>query len=214
MRAPDYRLRQVISNDPGLFGRRERTVNVQLGGDVLPPDASNSLSMSMWVTMCERRLEEHRRELTAIGVVALPVRDAEHRLLMLHALSSAKRRVCITSPHLGVGVLGSHVVNGLLGARSRNVDVAVAFNEERIGEAIRFAERRRELEGAGVKFIQRSTHAKVLVCDDWATVSSFNFLSFEGYYDNERRARHEFGVRVIDATVAERLSSMVCGIGV
>ena len=61
----------------------------------------------------------------------------------------------------------------------------------------------RQLEQAGVTFLERDVHAKVLVCDDWVIVSSFNFLSFAGYYDMHRRARHELGIRVVGGRFAD-----------
>jgi phosphatidylserine/phosphatidylglycerophosphate/cardiolipin synthase-like enzyme len=142
-------------------------------------------------------------------MIALPVRDVEHRHLLLHALASASQRVVVASPELGVGALGAHMVDALKAARSRGVTVTLVFAEERIRDAIRFSDRRRELEAAGVSLCKLDTHAKLLVCDDWAVVTSFNFLSFEGYYDNDRRARHEFGIRVLDGTVADNLVELL-----
>ena len=206
---PDYRLRRSISSDPVLFGRREDMSAVQLGGDVVAPDPSNPLSVTFWKEAWSRRLREHQKRLDVVGVMALPVRDAEHRQLLLYALASANRRVVVASPQLGVGILGSHMVAVLKAARHRGVGVTLVFGEERIGDAIRFSDRRNELEALGVSFIKLDTHAKILVCDDWAVVTSFNFLSFEGYYDNERRARHEFGLRVIDAITSDRMIQLL-----
>jgi phosphatidylserine/phosphatidylglycerophosphate/cardiolipin synthase-like enzyme len=206
---PDYRVRRSISSDPVLFGRREDTSGVQLGGGALAPDPSNPLSVSLWKNAWNQRLAEHRSRLSATGMIALPVRDAEHRHLLLHALASASQRVVVASPELGVGALGSYMVDALKSARSRGVTVTLVFAEERIRDAIRFSDRRRELEAAGVSLCKLDTHAKLLVCDDWAVVTSFNFLSFEGYYDNDRRARHEFGIRVLDGTVADNLVELL-----
>ena len=54
---------------------------------------------------------------------------------------------------------------------------------------------------------QQDSHAKVLVVDDEAMVTSFNFLSFDGYYGGvgRRRQRAEVGVRIFGGDVASRL---------
>ena len=46
-----------------------------------------------------------------------------------------------------------------------------------------------------LNFVRTDVHAKVLVADDRACITSFNFLSFEGV-GRGRRVRRELGVRV------------------
>jgi phosphatidylserine/phosphatidylglycerophosphate/cardiolipin synthase-like enzyme len=108
--------------------------------------------------------------------------------------------VLIESPTVKQAATSAPFVELVLEARQRGVDIAIRFAEREPagpeGDA-RWA----KLAAAGVRMIEADTHAKVLVCDGWAVVTSFNFLSFEG------RHRREFGVQVVDTELAERIAS-------
>lgn len=137
-----------------------------------------------------------------------PVSDAEHRMLLVKALETARERLVISSRTLGIGVLAKVPVKALQEAVARGVKVTLVYSEEKdpSGEQGQW---RAELESAGVRLLVRDIHSKVLVCDDWAVVSSFNFLSFEGYFSNRGRARHELGVRILGQDLADKVAGAV-----
>lgn len=204
---PDFRLQRVLSDDPTLFGCRPTVAPVNIGREISPPRDTEA-SRRIWHAEWDRRVQSLRKELEQVRDVATPVSDAEHRMLLVKALESAKERLLISSEVLGVGVLGQVPMRSLREAVRRGVKVTLIFRDERdpTGE---LGPRRAELESLGVRLLVRDIHAKVLVCDDWAVVSSFNFLSFEGYYGSSGRARHELGVRLLERQMADRLSEAV-----
>ena len=93
-------------------------------------------------------------------------------------------------------------------ARNRGVEVTIVHRGRSEWNA-ELASSQAELAEAGVRFVERDIHAKILVCDDWAVVTSYNFLSFVGYYDEFRRARHELGLRILDRGLADELAKIL-----
>ena len=202
-RIPDFRLQRVISEDPTLFGSRPSLPPVSIGREIGAPREAEQ-SRKIWRAEWERRVAVLKEELKQVRDVVTPVSDAEHRMLLLNALETARERLVITSKALGVGVLGQIPMKALRETLGRGVKVTLVFSEERdtTGE---FGPRRAELESLGVKLLVRDIHSKVLVCDDWSLVSSFNFLSFEGYYGSSGNTRHELGVRFLERMMADQL---------
>jgi hypothetical protein len=221
MLLPDFQLQRVLNEDPTLFGRRPAVTSVPIGSPIGPPSLATpaaqgalgkslapgqlqTISLKLWHDAWGKRVTELKTELGRMKGVVIPTFDAEHRQLLLEAITSARKRLVLSSKMLGSGVLGAVPFQELLKALQRGVSVTLVFHDEWDGGG-EYGERRAKLEAAGARFLSRDVHAKVLVCDDWAIVSSFNFLSFEGYYDNERRARHELGVRLLDPGFADKL---------
>lgn len=200
---PDYLLRALISDDPTLDGRRLLAPPVEIGGEIEAPDYP-----SIWREALRRRAETVRQRVEKLSPLAQPVIDGQHREFLVAALQTARRRIVVSSKDLGVGLLGGTIADLVLEARRRGVDVKVvhAGHAEWSEELQR---RKEELERAGVTFMLRDVHAKVLVCDDWVIVSSFNFLSFAGYYDMHRRARHELGVRLVGGEYADEVAELL-----
>src|ERR1041384_565109 len=65
----------------------------------------------------------------------------------------------------------------------------------------RTTDRLTRLRRAGAEIMDLASHGKILVCDDWAIVSSYNFLSA----DPGLRSAHELGLQVFDAAIVEQL---------
>lgn len=200
---PDYLLRALISDDPTLDGRRLLAPPVEIGGEIESPDYP-----AVWRDTLRRRAEEVKQRVDRLSPLAQPVIDGQHREFLVAALQTARRRIVLSSKELGVGLLGGTVSELVLEARKRGVDLKVvhAGHADWSDELQR---RKDELERAGVTFMQRDIHAKVLVCDEWVIVSSFNFLSFAGYYDMHRRARHELGVRLLGGGFADDIAKLL-----
>ncbi|KYF82477.1 hypothetical protein BE17_29265 [Sorangium cellulosum] len=202
---PDFRLRARIIDSPALLGMSERSQRAPTVDTILPPrldlnDQMRQLSTKLWSREWRQRVAQLRRQLEAARPVAIPVRDVEHRELFLYALEHAERRLHLESPDVAAAGLSAPVVDALKRARARGVDVRLRYQKREIageeGDA-----RWRSLAEAGVGLTTADTHAKLLVCDDWAVVGSFNFLSFAG------RGRGELGVRIFDAELAGLLST-------
>lgn len=200
---PDYLLRGPISDDPTLEGRRVLAPPVEIDGEVDRPGDPR-----IWRDTFRRRAQETKRRLGRLSPLAQPVFDGQHREFLVAALQTARRRIMISSKDLGIGILGGSIAQLVLDARTRDVDVKVVYagHAEWSDE---LQQRKKDLELAGVIFMQRDIHAKVLICDDWVIVSSFNFLSFAGNYDMHRRARHELGVRLIGGQFADEVAALL-----
>lgn len=200
---PDYILRGLVGDDPTLDGRRLLAPAVEIGGEIESPDYP-----AIWRDTLRRRAEAVKERAIRLSPLAQPVIDGQHREFFVHALQTARRRIVVSSKDLGIGLLGGTVADLVLVARTRGVDVKVVhaghadWSED-------LQRRKKELEQSGVKFIVRDVHAKVLICDDWVIVSSFNFLSFAGYYDMHRRARHELGLRVVGGKFSDRIADLL-----
>ncbi len=196
---PDYILRALISDDPTLDGRRLLAPPVEIGGEIESPDYP-----AIWLATLRRRAEAVKERIERLSSLAQPVIDGQHREFFVSALQTACRRIVVSSKDLGIGLLGGTVADLVLEARGRGVEVKVvhAGHADWSDELQR---RKDELEQAGVTFLVRDVHAKVLVCDDWVIVSSFNFLSFAGYYDMHRRPATS-SVYVSSAAISRTIS--------
>ncbi|QSQ19646.1 rhodopsin [Pyxidicoccus parkwayensis] len=199
----DYRLQRIIMDDPALEGRRQLVAPVDFGVNLHEP-GTTPLAINIWKDGWQKRARLLQSRLQAAGTLVMPVADAQHRKLLLDALRLATKRVVVSSQALGIGALGGAPAAVIEDAARRNVSVTLLFHDESEVQG-ELATRREALARAGVRFLRRRVHSKVLVCDDWAVVTSFNFLSFEGYYDSERVARHEFGFRIFDPALCDAL---------
>lgn len=204
---PDFRVRRTLSIDPTLEGLRERVRTLPVNIEPHAPE-DFPYSVKIWSDEWQRRAAGIAGFISESEALVQPIRDGEHRQLLDVALSAAKRRLIVASDKLGTGVLGEATVRLLHDARQRGVDVTLVYADDSgvVGDT---ALRRNELATAGVRMLRRDSHAKALVCDDWAVVASFNFLSFEGYYSDERIARREFGVRVVSTAISEEVAALL-----
>jgi phosphatidylserine/phosphatidylglycerophosphate/cardiolipin synthase-like enzyme len=196
---PDFRFRPVLVSDPALDGRRLASPALEVGGEVAPPG-----NIGIWQGTFERRAKELDERRKKLGALAHVVTDGQHRELLHTALRTARVRIAISSRDLGAGLLGQATWELVLEAVRRGVEVEV-FHARRAEWSGDLDTRKQALAAAGVVFHERNVHAKILVCDDWAIVSSYNFLSMLGYYDAQHRTRHELGVRVLAMEVADQL---------
>ncbi|MFO0761822.1 MAG: phospholipase D-like domain-containing protein [Byssovorax sp.] len=197
---PDFRLSRRIIDSPALLGMAERSRRAPIIVDILPPRLDVPISMKLWSRAWRQRATDLRKQLESARPIAVPVRDLEHREVLLYALERAQRRLFLESPDIGAAGLSGPVISAIERARKRNVEVGIRYHSRSIageeGDA-----GWRGLEQAGVKILEADTHAKLLICDDWSVIGSFNFLSFAG------RGRRELGVRVFDRDIANRLAT-------
>src|SRR5262249_27805508 len=148
-----------------------------------------------------------RERLGAVPEGARVLRDGQHRDALWLGLRAARQRLVITSDQLGPEVLDAQFFHRLEERLQAGVSVALIYRrltEAAVQAGSTVEEQLRALAASYPDRLRLAsggpTHAKVLVYDDVAVVSSFNFLSFDGYYEarqsgGRRRERSEIGVR-------------------
>lgn len=198
---PDYRMRSLIVDDPVLNGMQALAIPADLDIPLSAPTYP-----TLWLNDWRKAAQTLRSKLAGSGPIVQPVPNAQNRWLLLHAIDNARRRLTVSSLTLGDAFVSPTIAGDVVRAARRGVEIVVVHSTVEHDD---IGPRRAFLEEAGVRFERRNVHAKAIVCDDWAAISSFNFLSFHGFYDSERRARHEFGVRVIDADFADRVHAAI-----
>lgn len=208
----DFRLRRAIADDPVLFGRQGPIASVDVARDVPEARWGMDIYENLWRAGWKSRLEDYRTRLADGRGAPLAVFDGDHRRLLFEALARAKRRIVVASPRLGVGLLGSASLAALSSAVQRQgLEVVVLHSGEAPGtprERQRLADERprlRDLVSKGLTVRTWDSHAKLLLFDDEFAVSSFNFLSFEGYYGDRNQARHELGARLWSPELANEM---------
>ena len=200
---PEYELRRHLQSSPVLFGRRDFAAPLPIGEAVtLPGEKAPALGLSLWKRDWQDRIASYEERLNNASFPSVATCDDENRRVLIHALENARQRLYIASPDLGSGILGAVPVQRMYEARARGADVAVC--SQKWTEVARFDPEYRtryaSLQEAGVRFLDIDSHAKILVCDDWAVVGSFNFLSYEG------GRRGELGIRIFSSEIAGKLT--------
>lgn len=203
-RIPDHRAGDRCVGSPALFGLREARPDVLVESEqVLPPNTLwGAIGINTWRDGWRKRLDYLRALVGSSGSVVVPVLDGEHRDLLVRSIEQARRRLLIESHRASGYGLTEPVVEALRDALDRGVQVVLRHGTDEAPEA-GTQERLDALQAVGARVVALDTHAKVLVHDDWAVVSSFNFLSA----DPGRRGAHELGLRTNDVTVANALWS-------
>jgi phosphatidylserine/phosphatidylglycerophosphate/cardiolipin synthase-like enzyme len=178
----------------------------------------NAERIALWKREWKRHAERLARRSAKLGSTYTLVQDAEHRKLMYDAIRSAKQRLVIVSDQVSSQVLNRHFEDDLAACTERAPAVLVFRRrlpgaEEALGRiAARCGSRLRYVVADSHEAVE--SHAKLIVCDDWAVVTSFNFLSFAGDYEGaeRHRTRTEIGVLMhgdIVNRLWERLTSVI-----
>jgi phosphatidylserine/phosphatidylglycerophosphate/cardiolipin synthase-like enzyme len=155
------------------------------------------------------------------SVAARLLRDGQHRDMLWAGLRNAKRRLLIMSDQLGPEVLDERFLRSLEERLQAGVRVTLVYRRLSQHAGIGGADPEAALAALESRYPDRlrrlanqETHAKVIVFDDIAVVASFNFLSFEGFYEEHRpglrrRQRSEIGVVVSGANAADQVVAAV-----
>ncbi|WP_158853232.1 hypothetical protein [Saccharothrix deserti] len=165
---------------------------------------------------------------TRTGADARIVVDGTHRDTLKQAVRSATFRLAITSDQLSAQVVDDRFVAALRAALERGVEVAVRYKRPHEvdvpppnanGRPAAPPPTRAELALAELRAdfpdlctVERvNLHAKVLVWDDEVVVGSFNFLSFEGFFNSGAtyRRRSEVSARITSRALADQLARQV-----
>jgi phosphatidylserine/phosphatidylglycerophosphate/cardiolipin synthase-like enzyme len=144
------------------------------------------------------------------------IRDGEHRDLLWTALRTARRYLLISSDGLAEDVVDRAFTDYIEQCLDRGVDVTLVYRRARRDPGELAVRSLRNLAGPAdgrpgrLTLIKDNNHAKVLVTDDESVVTSFNFLSFDGYYGavGRRRQRSEVGIRIYGRGVARQLLAL------
>ena len=148
--------------------------------------------------------------------------DGQHRDILWRALRTAKRRLLIASDRLGPEVVDSAFLRTLEERLSSGVLVAIVYRRLSLHIDVAGADPMAQLADLQSRFsgqlrcVVARNHAKVLAFDDIAVVSSFNFLSFDGYYEERRpsvrrKQRSEVGIMLSGRGTTDLVVNAVCG---
>lgn len=205
---PDYRVRERCLDSPLLFNRTEARQPTPVGENILPPQLDlGTIGLQAWDSAWQRRRSEfgELHQLTRSAVV--PIIDARHREILVHAISHANSRIGIVSHQVTIHGFSESIVEALLNARSRGVSVRISHDVNAYADADPAVRTRLgRIANAGAIVTALDNHAKFLVCDSWALVSSHNFLSL----DPGLRSAHELGLQVFHPDAVEALWTL-CG---
>ena len=149
--------------------------------------------------------------------------DGQHRDILWRALRTAKKRILVASDQLGPEVVDGKFLRTLEERMSCGVFVALVYR--RLSKHIdivstdpmaQLADLQNRYSGR-LQYVESQNHAKILMFDDVVVVSSFNFLSYEGYYEERRPAirrkqRSEIGIMLSCRNTAERVISAFSGV--
>ncbi|HEX8395124.1 MAG TPA: hypothetical protein VF665_22445 [Longimicrobium sp.] len=144
------------------------------------------------------------------GTYCRPVMDGDHTVLLWTALRNARHRLVIASDKLTSDVVDERLVAEIESTVRSGVRTAFVFQHP-TAEAGARLERLRAAYPDSVVVIPARSHAKALIWDDNAVVSSFNFLSFEGDYSgpDRYRVRSEVGAHIQGREASDRVLSAI-----
>lgn len=209
---PDYVIRPLLRTDPADFQVRwEPPVMLEAPEEVNPPNRNYLLfgrdtALGAWERGWRARFQHVLAASAVVESSALLIEDGPaHVDWMLHACEHVSRRLLIASHKLSSANLHARFVERLVELASRGVSCALVFKDEEGLDPGR-EEAFEVLEKAGVHLIKGDTHAKALVCDDGALVTSHNFLSRRG------GGARELGVYIQDSDFADACWDRLVGL--
>jgi phosphatidylserine/phosphatidylglycerophosphate/cardiolipin synthase-like enzyme len=163
---------------------------------------------SQWVHFAEQL-----RHLRGLQPTVRLVRDGQHRGLLELAIRSTKRRLIVTSDQLSTDAVRPSTRESLLRLGEAGAVVRLVYrspSRQKIIEGTAAEELLREIDesarlnGYDVQTLKTPNHSKVLVFDDTAVITSFNFLSHSGQYGAGRGSRiAELGLLLSGPGVAD-----------
>ena len=176
----------------------------------------------LWQRSWDEYLSAAKALATPPTTAARVLIDGQHRDILWHALRTAKRRLLIASDQLGPEVVDSAFLRVLEERLNSGVLIAIVYRRLSLyidvagaDPMAQFADLQNRFSGQ-LRCVEARNHAKVLAFDDIAVVSSFNFLSFDGYYEERRpsvrrKQRSEVGIMLSGRGTADLVVNAVCG---
>lgn len=161
--------------------------------------------MREWQARAAEIADALRREARPASVV----RDGEHQQLLWNELREAQLHLVVASDQANDEVVSQRFLDALLRQREPARRTALVYT--RVTEALHAEVEARCATSSGLAIrcgASGGSHAKVMLADHRAVITSFNFLSFDGDYEGDGRydLRSEVGVQVRDLDVVAQLS--------
>jgi phosphatidylserine/phosphatidylglycerophosphate/cardiolipin synthase-like enzyme len=221
---PDYHAGALISADGADLGSGAAPHDdgtATLPGQPLAEVAADTTyartALALWRGEWRACAQRFAADLAGIEYPSSVVLDGRHRELLHEALRTASTLVVIMSDRLTADVVNRPFLDELAECLRRQALVVIVYQHP---ETVALQELR-SLQDSHADALElliaasahgdgehgMPSHAKVLIADDRATVTSFNFLSFEGYYagPDKHRVRREVGVTVRSWPLVTRL---------
>lgn len=174
-------------------------------------EALDAVSVRLWRGGWRDYARASRALASRFARTAKLLRDGQHHDMFWRALRSVKQRLLISSDRLGPEVFNEKLVGQLRKLLEEDVFVTLLYRRMTVHSGPRQVDIEHLLaelqEYPRFRRLERNNHSKVLVSDNNVVISSFNFLSFFGYYaesraSQRRRQRSEVGVLVDDPEFA------------
>jgi phosphatidylserine/phosphatidylglycerophosphate/cardiolipin synthase-like enzyme len=220
---PEYADAQRLIDSVALFGGAGAALPAAAEMPALPESGERESAelqehrTVLWKLEWRRHMVRLRERAETLPTTYSHVRDVAHRKLLFDAIRSAQHRLCIVSDQLSSGVLNLNFREEMVQCVNRGTEVLLVYRRPQAGaqEILRSlaavcGDRLRHIAANGSERAGES-HAKLLICDDWAVVTSFNFLSFPGEYEGaeKHRVRTELGVLIRGSGAVRDLCAMI-----
>jgi phosphatidylserine/phosphatidylglycerophosphate/cardiolipin synthase-like enzyme len=162
--------------------------------DEQPDEERRRDAMAIWAGWWMSHVEMLRAQ-SAPRRCARLVRDVEHRLLFEKGLKSAQGRLLVTSDQVSDDAVKQPTLKLLRKLGEGDPHVRIVFRSplrtnvtagEGVIDDLLAVEEAVNGAGGDLQCLRTNNHAKVLVYDETAVVSSFNFLSHSGRYPPDR----------------------------
>lgn len=209
---PEHVMTLTLMTEPEQWGLERAAPGAAFEIPSLPPELvdedadedpwTREARWGIWEHEWRSRTDEIGSALATSCRPAELVRDGDHGQLLWSELRSAKTRLLVTSDQATPEVLTSALLDKLVSkSPPRRVGLAYSRAADALHESVSA-----RLDAHSELVITRCgqegppSHAKLLVSDDRALVTSFNLLSFDGDYEGDGRytLRSEVGVLVRD----------------
>ena len=159
----------------------------------------------------EQRIKELEKQIAEESNKPRILKMYEHRPLLEKSLSESKERLLIISPWIKANATNDDLIHRLENLLKKEVIVYIGYgiggNEEKKDADLRAEESIQNLAKRYKNFHLKdlgNTHAKILISDNnYAVVTSFNWLSFKG--DKNLKFRDERGTMVCENKEIEKL---------
>jgi hypothetical protein len=229
---PDYNIAALISASASNFVETKNDYSERVFAPPSPPlvdinegTAEARAAVAIWRDEWRSYASDLVSRISRVEYLCNLVVDARHKELFYQVLRTATQFIVMMSDQLTADVVKRPLITQLERSLSRNVAIVIVFQRPETAPL----EALRELHAKyptllwlikadapdapfyGGIYGDLRSHAKVLIADDYALVTSFNFLSFEGYYAgaDRHRVRSEVGISVRSRGLVRQMLSMM-----
>lgn len=210
---------QLLDAHNRAFALAEGPRKTRLLTEFAKTDQTGSDSFARRVSMLAKNAESPKQDVATKKRATLRVRSSmpdgslqrltvlDHPPLLREAIENANQRVLIFSPWITSLVVDGAMIRAFRKLLNRGATLHIGYgldDDRKAGKSIPL-----ELQNLAEEYpnfhLKRfgDTHEKVLIKDDeYAVLTSFNWLSFRG--DAERKLRRELGIKVSDQAYVEK----------